>query len=227
MVEFPPEPDLNIVILHPDTHRRRSLKDHAILKSLPTVGEASSREDLKHQVSSQVGLLVILPLARGETDGFGNIKDMESREEQVKFLVVGEGRDGHFILQALRSGSWGYLCSDALEAHLLPALNTLHSGYPYLDPESSLCLIHHLRSLPPECVDVPQELRPLSSRELEIFRRLVKGEATKSIAYHLGISSKTVDHHRGAIYRKLGVGGVGELMRLAWELGLVPGSQEG
>ena len=55
------------------------------------------------------------------------------------------------------------------------------------------------------CPQCGYDLRELSPREVEIRDRLIKGMTAKEIAEDLAISHKTVDVHRSAIYRKLGV----------------------
>jgi DNA-binding CsgD family transcriptional regulator len=46
---------------------------------------------------------------------------------------------------------------------------------------------------------------PLSAREAEVLRELVKGARNSDIAATLGISERTVKAHLGSIYQKLGV----------------------
>ena len=51
---------------------------------------------------------------------------------------------------------------------------------------------------------------PLTARQSDVLRKLVDGLSNDEIARHLRISPKTVMHHTGAIYRKLGVRGRSE-----------------
>jgi len=55
----------------------------------------------------------------------------------------------------------------------------------------------------------------LSPREREVMDMLVGGGSTKTIAAALSLSPRTVEVHRGRVMRKLGVGSVAELVRLA------------
>ena len=60
----------------------------------------------------------------------------------------------------------------------------------------------------------------LTAREKEIVQRMVEQPAetsSKEIAAHLGISPRTVDHHRARILEKLSVRSVAELIALAKE----------
>ena len=58
----------------------------------------------------------------------------------------------------------------------------------------------------------------LTKREKEIFTLLIDNYSTKDIAYHLGISEKTVRNHISNVMQKLGVNGrasaVVELLKL-------------
>ena len=55
-------------------------------------------------------------------------------------------------------------------------------------------------------------LRELSRRQLEILRRLLKGERVPTIARDLYLSQSTVRNHLSAIYRRLGVHSQAELL---------------
>jgi two-component system response regulator FixJ len=58
----------------------------------------------------------------------------------------------------------------------------------------------------------------LSDREKQVFELLVEGRPTKLIAYDLGISTRTAEHHRFAVMRKMGVRSLSHLVRMALDL---------
>jgi DNA-binding NarL/FixJ family response regulator len=55
----------------------------------------------------------------------------------------------------------------------------------------------------------------LSARQREVMDSVVEGVASKVIAYELGISQRTVENHRAAMMRKLGVRSIAALARVA------------
>ncbi|SMP46903.1 PAS domain S-box-containing protein [Neorhodopirellula lusitana] len=55
----------------------------------------------------------------------------------------------------------------------------------------------------------------LSSRERNVFSRVVEGDMNKVIAKRLDISEKTVERHRSNVMKKLGVKSITELVRIA------------
>jgi len=71
---------------------------------------------------------------------------------------------------------------------------------------------------------MPDAERPphqtLSTREFEVFQRLVAGESVTDIATTLHLSVKTVSTHKSNLMQKLGVHNPSELVRYAIRHGL-------
>ena len=63
-----------------------------------------------------------------------------------------------------------------------------------------------------------QRLDRLTAREREVFDQLITGQLNKQVGAELGITERTVKAHRASILRKLSVGSVAELVRLATTL---------
>jgi DNA-binding NarL/FixJ family response regulator len=61
----------------------------------------------------------------------------------------------------------------------------------------------------------PKDEDKPTTREREIIQLLAEGRSNKEVADKLGISVKTVETHRAAIMRKLGLHSIGELVRYA------------
>lgn len=61
----------------------------------------------------------------------------------------------------------------------------------------------------------------LSSRETEIMKRIVNGQRSKEIAFHLGISPKTVATHLARLLKKLGLKDTRSLILYAARIGMI------
>lgn len=63
-------------------------------------------------------------------------------------------------------------------------------------------------------------LKVLTPREIEVLEGLVRGHPNKTIAYDLGISTRTAEVHRANVMTKLGVASLSEALRIAFAAGL-------
>jgi DNA-binding NarL/FixJ family response regulator len=87
-----------------------------------------------------------------------------------------------------------------------------------------LVLVSNLARLGP-AVQVALELRrplaTLSPRQLEVLVMVAEGQRTREIAERLGRSLKTVESHRGALMKRLGLSDVAAVVRYAVRMGLI------
>jgi DNA-binding NarL/FixJ family response regulator len=67
----------------------------------------------------------------------------------------------------------------------------------------------------------------LTPRQREVLALVARGCSTKAVAARLDLSVKTVEAHRGAIMRRLGIRDLAGLVRLAVREGLVNDGTEG
>jgi two-component system, LuxR family, response regulator FixJ len=58
----------------------------------------------------------------------------------------------------------------------------------------------------------------LSARERQVLALLVEGRPSKLIAYDLGISTRTAEHHRSAVMKKMAANSLSHLVRMALDL---------
>jgi DNA-binding NarL/FixJ family response regulator len=85
-------------------------------------------------------------------------------------------------------------------------------------------LMSHLSRLGPairQALSIRQPLRRLTRRQLEVLRLVSEGRTTRQIAERLGVSAKTVETHRGAMTKRLGIREVARQVRYAVRVGLV------
>jgi DNA-binding NarL/FixJ family response regulator len=70
-------------------------------------------------------------------------------------------------------------------------------------------------------ISARRPLSRLSARQREVLLSVAEGRSTRAIADRLGLSIKTVESHRGAMMRRLGLHDVASLVRYAVRMGLV------
>jgi FixJ family two-component response regulator len=75
-----------------------------------------------------------------------------------------------------------------------------------------------------EMKKMKQRLTSLTSREREVFERVVSGQLNKLIATDLGTVEKTVKVHRARVMHKMGATSLADLVRMAEKMGIRPSS---
>jgi FixJ family two-component response regulator len=73
----------------------------------------------------------------------------------------------------------------------------------------------HDRAIEVRRAAIRRRVSVLTPRETEVFALVVTGMLNRQIAGALGIGEKTVKYHRGRVMKKMRVGSVAELVRLA------------
>jgi len=116
----------------------------------------------------------------------------------------------YLIAQALRAGARGYVLKSDSENRLLEAVQALARHFPFFTAKASQMLLRDLKTGVKR-----QAEQALTARERDVVRLLAVGKSNKEIASSLGISIKTVETHRSAIMRKLGLRSITDLVRYA------------
>ena len=117
---------------------------------------------------------------------------------QVLMLTVSETNDD--LLGAIRAGAQGYILKHADADELLHAIRRVHAGEAMLSPPVTRRLFQTLRDGP-----LPASRLPLTQRESEVFRFLIRGASNQDIAEDLFVSENTVKTHVRHILKKLGI----------------------
>jgi DNA-binding NarL/FixJ family response regulator len=121
---------------------------------------------------------------------------------------------GSEVVEMIREGTRGlaYKLKGCAPQALLEALDEVCLGRVLIDPEvtNPRSLVEELRArLTPEerpwVEYAAAHLSVLTPREREVVYRLAQSESPDGIALELGVAARTVEHHIGSIYHKLGV----------------------
>jgi len=81
--------------------------------------------------------------------------------------------------------------------------------------------LHRLRPAIHEALSVREPLSRLSPRQREVMQLVALGLTMREIAERLGLSVKTVETHRSAVAKRLGIRDVARLVRYAVRVGMV------
>jgi DNA-binding NarL/FixJ family response regulator len=125
----------------------------------------------------------------------------EDPERVVLALTVSEAEED--IVEMVAAGASGYVLKDVDPASLARSIQDAHAGRFQLGDDLTRRVIKRLGATlkhPRRHLD-----EPLTERETEIVRMLVRGLGNKAIATHLEMREGTVKAHLRNIYRKLHV----------------------
>jgi two-component system, LuxR family, response regulator FixJ len=166
-----------------------------------TVKSFSSAREFLGDGSSAPGC-VIADLRMPGMDGL-ELQQALSRDTNVLPVVflTGEG-DIQTTVQAMRGGAEDFLTKTAPKEALFEAI------------ERALARDSRQRRERDAARALRARFATLTSRDVEVLRRVVDGRLNKQIAGELGISERTVKLHRTTITTKLQVRSVAELTKL-------------
>jgi len=144
---------------------------------------------------------VVMDLRMREVDGIEATRRMRREADPPPVLVLTTFDDDELLSGALRAGAAGFLLKDSPAEDLVRAVRSVAAGQSVLDPAVTARVLAAYRSGP-----VPSDAEPvtaLTSRELDVLRRMAQGLTNSEIAADLVISEVTVKSHIGRIFTKL------------------------
>jgi DNA-binding NarL/FixJ family response regulator len=177
--------------------------------------------------------VVLLDVDVLEREGWALLRELQDLAPGIGSLVVGDAPDDRRVANALALGARGYLLREQSPEGMAAAIRAAAQGLFVLHPNTAAALLNQLRSrrvLPSEDrvgdesadeASVADLIEPLSPRELDVLRLMVRGLPNKQIAAELIITEHTVKFHIRAILAKLGASNRTEAVTLALQKGLV------
>lgn len=163
------------------------------------VGEAADGREATRQASWLRPDLILIDLMLPGQDGISTIAALHQALPSTAIVVLSSVLEPAAIRNALRAGASGYLSKDIRASELRAAVKAAAVGQAQFSPAASASVFVEVR---------PSELpQPLTLREREILRQMVKGYSNKEISQALEIREVTVERHQRHILAKLGVPG--------------------
>lgn len=176
-------------------------------------GEArSGREAVKMAEQLQPDVAIV-DVTMPEMNGIEAARQILKLCPATKVLVFTVHDAEQVVVEIFRIGAHGYVLKSDAGSHLLQAIECVLGGRHYFSSRISEVIFDSMRGGQTHAAPDPGD-KP-TAREREIIQLLAEGNGNKEVADQLGISVKTVETHRAAIMRKLGLHSIGELVRYA------------
>lgn len=159
--------------------------------------------------------VVVLDVAMPSLDGVEATRQIRHQRSETEVLAFTGVESEEIVHRLFAAGARACVLKSDADTQLIPAIKSLCAHQPYLASRTSQIVFERYMQgvLPTNSENVASG--DLSPRELETVRLLVAGKSNKEVAIALGISVKTVESHRAAIMRKLGLDSFSEMVRYA------------
>ncbi len=199
-----------IRILLVDDHRivrsgvRRVLEETGRFE---VIGEAAGVAEALDQARRLSPEVVVLDLTLRDGSGLDAIADLRAGGARVVILSMQD--EPAYARKAFELGAQGYVVKDAADEELAGAIDAVLADRLYVHPTLAARLV----------MARPED--DLSEREREILRLIALGYTNQEIAGQLFLSVRTIEAHRRHILDKLRLGSRAELVRYAFEHGIV------
>lgn len=203
----PPPAPIRILLVDDHPMVREGLRARlSRVPHLAVVGEAGDAPAALRCLAELRPDVVLQDVGLKEGNGIELVQAMLAQEPTLCVLMFSMYDNPEYVQRALQAGARGYLLKESPAEEIVVAIEAVAAGGTFLSPAVSRQLFHQ------------QVLRPmLTPRESQILSALGRGESSKQIAKLLGLSVRTVETHRQAIKRKLGIEGQAELIKYAVE----------
>lgn len=176
---------------------------------ITVVGEADNgRGVLASPALSQTDVL-ILDLSLPVVAGSEVLHRLRQSHPAIAVVVHSMHPQSQFRPQMLRAGAAAYVSKEASATELIATVRAAASG--------TLAQAAQAADAPPAAVERPR----LTRREEQVFMLIVMGRQVAEIAAELDVHSCTVSNHLASIRRKLEVQTVAEMVRYAYDAGMV------
>jgi len=181
------------------------------IEDINVIGVANDGEELLVKARSLNPDLVITDISMPKINGLKATHLLSQELPEIKVVVLTMHDNKEYIQSAIDSGAKGYILKDKPADEMIAAVRAIYNGDT------------HFCSSSVKALDTSKDKDPdkLTAREQAIFMELLNGLKNKHISEKLNISVRTVECHRGNIYRKLDTHSMTGLIRYAKKAGYI------
>ncbi len=162
--------------------------------------------------------LVILDISMPVVNGIDAARQIRKAWPEVKLLFVSMHRGPVYLREAMDAGAWGYVIKSAANEELRIAVERVLKGQIYISAGFDQDVVASVHA---SMRGRARASALLTFRQREVLQLIGEGWGNKEIANLLNISAKTVEFHRGRIMLKLGVHSAADLIRHAFQAGML------
>ncbi len=184
------------------------LKDHS-----EVVGTARDGEELLERATDVRPDVVVLDITMPRLNGLDAAVRLRQTLPHVRVIFLTMNGDPDVAAKALSEGASGYLLKNGAASELRTAIDAAMQGRTYITPLIAGDVLTSTR-------DQQGEFAKLTSRQREVLQLLAEGLSMKEVGARLGLTPRTVAHHKYTLMETLGLETNADLVRFAVRNGL-------
>ncbi len=194
--------DITVFVVDDETKARQGIVDLVKAKGLCAAGFASATDFLAEYDPAKKGCIVI-DVRLGEMSGLELLQKLKASKNALPVVMIAGDADVPLAVRAMQEGAVSFLEKPCQEHEVWEAISQA------LEIENTQHLQRKQRA------ETHARLETMSDDELEVFRRLLAGQANKRIASDLDIGLRTVELRRSNIMKKMQAASLPDLVRMA------------
>ncbi len=181
------------------------LKNLLILNGIQVVGTARNGLDAFEKTLQLRPDIVLMDIRMPGCDGIAATRLIKAERPEVKIVMLTTSSEEPDLLEAIRSGAYGYLLKSLETGPLLSYLQGVERGEAAISQEVLGALLKVISRM--NDVGRPDQEESgepnLTCRQVEILQLVAQDLSNKEIADRLSMSEHTVKYHLGEIFRRL------------------------
>jgi DNA-binding NarL/FixJ family response regulator len=191
------------------------------MENVTVVGEASNGRELIQLLEKKTVDIVLMDIDMPLMNGIEATEIIKNRCPWVKIIALTMQKEFAFLKRIFSLGAMGFITKNSSKEELFEAIQAVSEGRKYVCDELNGALLDKLSHPSKTSFDKESNKSNLTRRELEIVKLIAEGATSRDIAQRLCLSLKTVEAHRGNVFRKLKVKNVAEMLKKVREQSLI------
>lgn len=200
---------IKLMIVDDHTLLRQGLRRMLELyEELEVVGEAADGEEAIKKLEDLQPDVIILDLNMPKLSGLEVVRLVKTKYPAIQLLILTMHEDESYMLEATRAGALGYLLKDVEANMLVQAIRRVAAGEHFIYPTLVGRMVEEFTKMSRQIGEFkPRNFqpRPITTREMEILKLLVRGLTNQEIAAAIYLSEKTIKNHLTSLFRKFAV----------------------
>ncbi|MEV1052237.1 response regulator [Streptomyces sp. NPDC059017] len=170
---------------------------------IEVVGEAGTAADALVRIPAMRPDVAILDVRLPDGSGVEVCREVRSRNEDIKCLMLTSYADDEALFDAIMAGASGYVLKAIRGAELLAAVRDVAAGRSLLDPSATARVLERLRNGNAPKTD--ERLASLTDQERRILDLIGEGLTNRAIGERLHLAEKTIKNYVSGLLSKLGM----------------------